>query len=184
VVMALGLLLSAFGAAIAIDGTALAAAAQFRLTLVVFAVGQLLFLAPALVVGTAAMTPAELPTGSLVFNIATIGGTTLGAGIVSNFVIEREKFHSNVLAEGVTLYSPFDSQRVTSLADAFASRLTDDALATAQAAATLASSVRQQAWVLSFNDAFLVVAALLVISAAAVIAIGRSPALKHLHSIN
>jgi DHA2 family multidrug resistance protein len=177
-VMALGLLLSAFGAALVVDGTALVAAEQLRLTLVVFATGQLLFLAPALIVGTAAMKPAELPTGSLMFNIASAGGTTIGAGLFSNVVIEREKFHSNVLAEGVSLYSTLDSERISTLAEAFASRVTDDALATAQAAATLASSVRQQAWVLSFNDAFLVVAALLAISAFATVAIGRSPALK------
>jgi DHA2 family multidrug resistance protein len=177
-VMALGLLLAALGAALVADGTALVAAQQFHLTLTLFAAGQLLFLAPALMIGTGVLTPPDLPTASVAFNVATTGGATLGSGLFTNFVTEREKFHSNVLAEGITLYNPFDSDHVAALANVFAGRITDDALTTAQATAALASGVRQQAWVLSFNDAFLAVAALLAISALATIAIGRSPALK------
>ena len=176
--MALGLLLAALGAALVADGTALVAAPQFHLTLSLFAVGQFLFLAPSLMIGTGVLTPPDLPTASVAFNVATTGGATLGSGLFTNFVTEREKFHSSVLTEGITLYNPLDSDRVAALANLFAGRATDDTLAAAQATAALASGVRQQAWVLSFNDAFLVVAALLALGALATIAIGRSPALK------
>jgi MFS transporter, DHA2 family, multidrug resistance protein len=181
--MALGLLLAALGAALVADGTALAAAPQFHLTLTFFAVGQFLFLAPSLMIGTSILTPPDLPTASVAFNVATTGGATLGTGLFTNFVTEREKFHSNVLTEGVSLYNPLDSDRLAALANVFAGRITDDALTTAQAAAALASGVRQQAWVLSFNDAFLVVAALLAVSSFVTIAIGRSPALKHIQQV-
>jgi DHA2 family multidrug resistance protein len=96
VVMALGLVLCASGTALVVGGTALFAAEQFRPTLVLFAIGQLLFLAPAMVVGTSSLKPADLPTASLVFNMTTLGGTTLGVGLVSHFVTEREKFHSQL----------------------------------------------------------------------------------------
>lgn len=173
VVMALGLLLCAFGTALLVDGTALSAAEDFRLTLVIFAVGQLLFLAPVLVAGTSTLKPADLPTASLAFNIATVGGTTLGTGLISNLVTEREKFHSNVINEAVSLYSALDSDRVASLAAVFANRTADDAAATAKAAATLASAASRQAWVLSFNDAFFVIAIILAISAVGVTLLGR-----------
>jgi MFS transporter, DHA2 family, multidrug resistance protein len=181
--MALGLLLAALGAALVADGTALAAAPQFHFTLTLFAVGQFLFLAPSLMIGTSILTPPDLPTASVAFNVATTGGATLGTGLFTNFVTEREKFHSNVLTEGVSLYNPLDSDRLAALANVFAGRITDDALTTAQAAAALASGVRQQAWVLSFNDAFLVVAALLAVSSFVTIAIGRSPALKQIQQV-
>ena len=121
-VMALGLALCAVGTALVVDGTALFAAEQFRLTLVVFSIGQLLFLAPAMVIGTTPLKPTDLPTASLAFNMTTLGGTTLGVGLVSHFVTEREKFHSNVITENVSLYNSLDADRLTTLAGAFANQ--------------------------------------------------------------
>jgi MFS transporter, DHA2 family, multidrug resistance protein len=181
VVGALGLLLCAVGTALVIDGTALFAAEQFRLTLVLFSVGQLLFLASAMVVGATSLRPVDLPTASLAFNVTTLGGTTLGAGLVSHFATEREKFHSSVITETVPLYNPLDADRVSTLAGAFANLLVDDASATARAVALVASIARREAWVLSFNDAFLVVAAVLLFGAIGIVAIGPSPRLRPLN---
>jgi DHA2 family multidrug resistance protein len=177
-VMALGLVLCAAASALAVDTTTLFAADQFRLMLVLFAAGQLLFLAPALVIGSSGLKLPDLPTASVFFNLTTLGGTTLGVGLVSHLATEREKFHSNVITENVSLYDAFDGDRVARLAEALASRLADDAGATAQAIALLAGSARREAWVLSFGDAFLVVAAMLLVSALGVVAIGRSPPLR------
>ena len=182
-VMALGLLLCAFGTALLVDGTGLSAAEDFRLTLVIFAVGQLLFLAPVLVAATSMLKPADLPTASLAFNVSTVGGTTLGVGLISNLVTEREKFHSNVITEAVSLYNSLDADRVANVAAVFANRITDDAVATAKAAAALASAASRQAWVLSFNDAFLVIGVILAISALGVAALGKSPPLRRQQNI-
>ncbi len=138
-VMALGLLLCAFATVLLVDGTGLSAAEDFRLTLVIFAVGQLVFLAPVLVAGTSALKPADLPTASIAFNVSTVGGTTLGVGLMSNLVTEREKFHSNVITEAVSLYNALDADRVANVAAVFANRIADDATAAAKAAAVLAS---------------------------------------------
>jgi DHA2 family multidrug resistance protein len=177
-VMALGLVLCAAATALAVDATALFAADQFSLTLVLFAVGQLLFLAPALVVGSSGLKFSDLPTASVFFNLTTLGGTTMGVGLVSHLATEREKFHSSVITENVSLYDALDAGRVARLAEALASRLADDAGATAQAVALFAGTARREAWVLSFDDAFLVVAAVLVFTALGVVAIGRSPPLR------
>lgn len=178
-VMALGLALCAAATALAVQATALFAADQFHLTLVLFGVGQLLFLAPALVVGTSGLKFPDLPTASVFFNLTTLGGTTMGVGLVSHFATEREKFHSNVITEKVSLYDALDADRVARLADTLANRLADDAGATAQAIALLGAAARREAWVLSFADSFLVVAALLAACAIAVVTIGRSPPLPH-----
>jgi DHA2 family multidrug resistance protein len=180
VVMALGLALCAIGTALAVGGTALFAAEQFRPTLVVFAIGQLLFLAPALVIGTSSLKPADLPTASLAFNIATLGGTTLGVGLVSHFVAEREKFHSSVITENVSLYNALDADHLATLAGRFANRLVDDDGTTARAVALLASIARREAWVLAFNDGFLLVVGVLLVGAIGIVAIGRSPPLRPL----
>jgi MFS transporter, DHA2 family, multidrug resistance protein len=177
--MALGLLLCAVATALAIDTTSIVAADQYRLTLVLFAVGQLLFLAPALVVGSSSLKLPDLPTASVFFNLTTLGGTTMGVGLVSHLATEREKFHSNIITESVSLYDSLEADHVAHIAEALANRLTDDSGATAQALALLAGSARREAWVLSLGDAFLVVAAMLLVSALGVVAIGRSPPLPN-----
>jgi MFS transporter, DHA2 family, multidrug resistance protein len=174
VVMALGLMLCAAGTTLAINVTNLSGAEQFRLTLVLFAVGQVLFLAPALVIGASGLKFADLPTASVFFNLTTLGGTTIGVGLASHLVAEREKFHSNVLTESVSLYDALDAYRVAGLAEALTSRAADGAGATAQALALVTASARREAWVLSFADAFFVVAVVLVVAAVGVVAIGRS----------
>jgi DHA2 family multidrug resistance protein len=175
-VIGLGLSLCALGAALVIDGTALFAGDQFALTLVVFSVGQVLFLTPILVFGASFLKPEQLPTASITFNMSTLGGTALGIGLVSNLVTEREKFHSNIITQSVSLYDGTHADRIASLAGIVGDRLTDDALATAQAIARLASAARREAWVLAYNDAFLVVAILLTISLLGVVAIsGTAP---------
>ncbi len=182
-VMALGLLLCAFATVLLVDGTGLSGAEDFRLTLVIFAIGQLLFLAPVLVAGTSALKPADLPTASIAFNVSTVGGATLGVGLISNLVTEREKFHSNVITEAVSLYNALDADRVANVAAVFANRIADDATAAAKAAAVLASAASRQAWVLSFNDAFLVIAIILGLSALGVAVLGKSPPLRQQQNI-
>jgi DHA2 family multidrug resistance protein len=175
-VMALGLVLCAAGTALAVDATALFAADQFRLTLVLFGAGQMLFLAPGLVIGSSGLKLPDLPTASVFFNLTTLGGTTMGVGLVSHFATEREKFHSSVITQNVSLYDALDADRIARLAEALANRLADDAGATAQAIALLGAAARREAWVLSFADSFLVVAALLAASAIGVVFIsGEKP---------
>lgn len=176
-VMGMGLLLCGLGTGLLWGVTSLAAADQFRLALMVFGVGQLLFLAPDLLIGATRLGPADLPTASLAFNVTSLGGTTLGVALVSNLVTEREKFHSNVLTEGLSLYNPLDADRLAALAASLGNRLVDDGAATARAVALLANAARREAWVLSFNDGFLLTAGVLALSALGVFLIVRSPAL-------
>ncbi|MCA1439400.1 MFS transporter [Ensifer sp. IC4062] len=177
VAMGMGVALLGFGTVLMIGQTAFSAQEQFCYALAIYSAGQLLLLAPAMVVGTGSLKPADLPTASLVFNISNLAGTTLGVGIVSNFVTERQKFHFNVLTESVSLYRVLDADRISSLAGAFAGRVADDAAVTAGAVAPIATAARRQAWTLAFDDGFLVVAIMLVLGIVGVIAIGRSPAL-------
>jgi DHA2 family multidrug resistance protein len=176
--MVLGLAACAVGTALMIDGTTLTAAEQFRAPLSLFGVGQVLFLAPALIVGAGALKPPEFATASLVFNLSTLGGTTLGVGLVSHLVTEREKFHSNLITETVSLYHSLDEDRVAMVAGALADRLLNDTAAASHALALVAAAARREAWILSFNDAFLVVAVVLAASTLGVLALGRAAPLS------
>jgi MFS transporter, DHA2 family, multidrug resistance protein len=178
-VMGFGLLLCGIGTALGIAGTGSSSGEQFQAMVIVFAVGQLFFLVPDLLIGVRSLTPPDLPTASLAFNMTTLGGTTLGTALVSHLVTEREKFHSNILTENLSLYDPAVSDRIAGIAASLGSRFVDDAAATARAVSLVGLNARKEAWVLAFNDGFLAVAVILTISAAGVLAIGKSPALRY-----
>jgi DHA2 family multidrug resistance protein len=164
-VCAAGLLLFGLGALLAADSTSLAAADQFKIPLMLAGVGQVLFLVPNLVAGGKALTPADGPTASLMFNATTLGGTSLGVAMATELVTERQKFHVGALAESAAAYgSRLD--RLEDLATLFALRASDDLTAASRAVAAVAGALRREAWILSFNDGFLLVALLLLASAA------------------
>lgn len=181
VVIAAGLVLCGVAAALAMGSTNQVAGEQFHASLIVSGIGQTLFLVPTLVVGAMSLEPRELPTASIVFNVTTVGGGALGIGVLSHVVTEREKFHSSVLAEGVSLYHPLDADRIAVLSDAIGRGAVDGTLATLRAVALTASSARREAWVLAFNDGFVLTAIALVVGALGVMAIGRCAPLTRWH---
>ncbi|UXN73838.1 hypothetical protein N8D56_24755 [Devosia sp. A8/3-2] len=69
----------------------------------------------------------------------------------------REQFHSNVIAQGITLLDPLVVQRVQAYGGAYARVLTDPAQRDAKGLALLGQSATQQANVLAYNDLFLLI---------------------------
>jgi DHA2 family multidrug resistance protein len=136
---------------------------------VLLGVGQMLFLVPTLLAGARTLGPADGPTATVAFNATTLGGTTLGTGLVSHFVTEREKFHSSVLVEQVTWLDPSSSDRLASLGGVLDLRLGEQDANVARAVAQIASMVRREAWLLSIDDAFLLIGAALLASLCLVI---------------
>lgn len=176
-VAAAGLVLFGLGAMLASHGTSLAAADQFHLAMMAMGAGQVLFLVPNLVAGAGSLKPADGPTASLLFNASTVGGTSIGVALATELVTERQKFHVGALAEGAAAYGP-KSGLIEGFAAGLASRVADDALAGARTFASIAASLRREAWVLSFNEGFLIVGALLVAGALGLLFLHRQPPLR------
>jgi DHA2 family multidrug resistance protein len=57
--------------------------------LVLIGIGQVLFLVPALMTGASSLKPEHGPTATIVFNMTTVGGTTLAVGLLSTWVSAR-----------------------------------------------------------------------------------------------
>jgi DHA2 family multidrug resistance protein len=166
VAMGTGVILLVLGIMLMGSEATTSAEHHFHYGLALYSAGQLLLLTPAMIVGTGSLKPADLPTASLTFNISNLAGTTLGVGVLSSIVAERQKFHSDALA---------GAERIYSRAGAVAGRLAGDAGDTVKAAVQVGSAARRQAWALAFGDGFLVIAVMLVLGIVAVVAIGRSP---------
>ena len=173
--MLVGLLACFFGVALASDASNLTAAAQLHASLALIGAGQMLFLVPGVMIGAGSIKPEDGPTAAIAFNMSTVGGTAIGVGLLSHFTTEREKFHSSVLVEHVSWLNPFQSDRLAALADKLSTRTGDDALATARAVAQIGAGVRREAWLLAINDAFVLVAIVLLLTTFVVVLIGPSP---------
>ncbi|APG95527.1 MFS transporter [Sinorhizobium americanum] len=169
IAMGTGLVLLVLGTVLMGSEARTSAGDLFHYGLALYSAGQLVLLTPAMVVGTGSLKPADLPTASLTFNISNLAGTTFGVGVLSSIVTERQKVHSDALA---------DAERIYSLAGAVAGRVASDAGATVRAAVQIGSAARRQAWALAFGDGFLAIAVMLVLGFVAVVAIGRSPPLS------
>ncbi len=177
-IMVAGLLLCGLALWIASRSTSQVGGEQLQLSLVLLGIGQMLFLVPTLLVGALGLDLAHGPTATIAFNLTTVGGTTVGVGLVTHFVTEREKFHSSVLVDRVSWLDDQVGERLTTLGTAWSTRVGDE-VASRGALAQLAAGVRREAWLLAMNDAFALIAVALVLAALGVALIGRSPPLSY-----
>ncbi len=167
VLMAAGVLLFALGIALSAASTGLVGGEQLRGNLMLIGVGQMLFAVPNLMFGASTLRPEHGPTATIAFNLTTLGGSTMGIGLLSHFTIEREKLHSNALVEHVSWLQSGTSERLSASTAAWSSRFADD-IAGSASIAQLGAAVRREAWLLAVNDAFALAA---VVAIAALIGI-------------
>ncbi|WP_458096977.1 MFS transporter [Roseomonas sp. WA12] len=87
-----------------------------------------------------------------------IGGL-LGAALLGSFMTVREKFHSSQIVENLTLADPQVAQRIGQYGASYARVLGDPGLRAAEGSALLGQAATREAYVLAYNDVFLLVAA-------------------------
>jgi len=163
--LSLGLALFAAGAFVATWLTPQWQANGFRLALILVGAGQGLFLVPTLFFATRDVKPEQGPTAAALFNLSRIVGQTFGIGVVSALIRYREDFHSAMLVESVNNANSALAARFNGLVASFLATNGDAALATKQAWASLSATLSNQAYVLAFADAFVIVSAVLGVSA-------------------
>lgn len=152
------------------QSTALSRPEQFYVSQALIGVASGLFLPPAMLVGfMKALTrgPQYILSFLAVFLTTQSLGGLLGASIFGTFVTLREQFHSNVLAEGITLLDPLVAQRIQAYGAAYSRVLTDSAQRDARGLALLGQSISQQSYVLAYNDLFQLIFMLTLVAIAA-----------------
>lgn len=120
--------------------------------------------------------PIEGPTVGVTFNYARVIGLALGVAAANHTLIEREKFHSARLGEGLSLVDGVVSQRLAGQAGTFANWISDPSAAQRASAASLARAASNHAFAQGFADAFAVIAVGLLAGAILVWALPRLPA--------
>jgi DHA2 family multidrug resistance protein len=98
-----------------------------------------------------------------VFNLLrNIGGST-GIAITQTMLARNRQLHTNVLGTHVSIYSQQTQHMLHSLQSAFMARGADASTATRQAYGALWGMVQKQAAILSFNDAFRLLAVIFLV---------------------
>ncbi|SFO98088.1 hypothetical protein SAMN04488056_11740 [Cohaesibacter marisflavi] len=85
-------------------------------------------------------------------------GAMMGSAFFRSFVIIREKFHSHAITQSLVMTDPDVAHRIQLYGHSVASAITDPVQRSAQGVAMLASAASRQAYVLAYNDAFLLMA--------------------------
>ncbi|MBS0268197.1 MAG: DHA2 family efflux MFS transporter permease subunit [Proteobacteria bacterium] len=143
---------------------------QFLVPNIVRAVGQALILTPLTAIVTSSIAPKDAANASGLFNMLRNLAGAVGTAALETIITKREQFHSNIIGQSVTVYRDEVRQRIDEMTSYFmAHGISDAAAARHQAIIALGKTVKRQALVMGFSDAFAVIAVMLAIAAVALI---------------
>jgi MFS transporter, DHA2 family, multidrug resistance protein len=167
--LSLGLMLFAAGAYLCTFLTPAWQSDDFRLTMILIGLGQGLFLVPTVFYASRDVSPQQGPTAASLFNLSRVVGQTVGIAVIGSLITEREKFHSAQLVDSLTTANPALTERLNGLVTSFLRVNDDRALAQLQAWKSLSGTASNQAYVLAFADAFVIVSVVLAVSSVLVL---------------
>jgi MFS transporter, DHA2 family, multidrug resistance protein len=123
----------------------------------------------------ALVKPQRVLTFSAFFHTVRLFGGTLGAVLTGRFIAEREKFHSNLLGLHVQRGTWITDGNIRELTAGAFAKSSGVAQATGRAVDIVGGRVRLQAYTLSLNDGFYLVAWVCVIALIFVACLRQSP---------
>ncbi len=130
---------------------------QFILANIVRALGQPFTIVPITGLAIAGLARKDAGDGSAIFNMFRNLGGSVGIAILSTVVTRREQFHDTRIGERITAYELAVQGRIASTQAQFIGKGFGPDTALRQAYGTLKSAVRRDAYVMAFNDAFIIV---------------------------
>lgn len=130
------------------------------------AFGGTFFLGPTLVQGMSGVigNPRNLVSFSVLFGITQSLGGLIGSAALGTLQVVREKFHSSHIVEHLTLINAQVQSRLQTSSGSYASAIADPSLRTNQGIRTLAAAATREANVLAYNDVFMMIALIAVLT--------------------
>jgi hypothetical protein len=178
-------LLIAAGALVDTTATSLTRPPELYLSQCLIGFGTTLFIGPAMVFGFLRMFrrgPEFMISFVVLFSITQNVGSLAGSALLGSYQFVQARAHAQTLAEDMLGSNPAVVARIGAGAQAVSPVIADPASRAAEGAALLGRSMTEQANVLAFNDVFLVVAVLALMTVAWLAllivrdALGRRPA--------
>lgn len=130
--------------------------------LLVRAIGTVLMFLPLNLSTIGPIPTHDVAKATGIFNLTRQLGGSIGVALLSTVLDRRMVFHRDVLTSHLPASDPHVIERVAQLTQLYVSKGASEPVAHARALATLDGVVQQQASVLSFNDTFYIVAALVL----------------------
>jgi len=119
--------------------------------------------------------PERVLTFSAFFHTVRLFGGNLGAVFMGHFIAQREKLHSNLLGLHVQSGNWITDTNIHKLAAGLLSKSSGVAAATARAVGVISARVRLQAYTLSINDGFYLVAWVCAVMLVLTVLLRKSP---------
>lgn len=137
---------------------------QLRATQLIRALGMPLVIVPLTTLATRGLPADRAGSASALFNMLRNLGGSVGIALLATRIDVREKFHSVRLGESVSLFDAETLERIRAATAYFASRGADSATAGNRALEVLDHTLRREAFVLSFGDAFTLLGVILLLA--------------------
>lgn len=140
---------------------------QFYLSQALIGFASLLFLAQAMVIGIARTLLAggkNFISFIVLFSMSQSLGGLVGSAFLGTFQTVRQKFHSHELVQHIVATDPLVTARLGAGSRSVAATIGDPVLRTAEGAALLSQQVTREANILAYNDVFLLVGVLAVLT--------------------
>jgi DHA2 family multidrug resistance protein len=141
---------------------------QFMFANIVRALGQPFTIVPVTQLAIAGLAPRDAGDASAIFNMFRNLGGSFGIALLSTITQRREQFHDFRIGETITASTPGVQHRLDTITSHLISHGIDPAAASQKAFDIFNNSVRKNANVMAYNDAFLCVAIGLSVGALAV----------------
>lgn len=141
---------------------------HFYLSQALIGFASLLFLAQAMVIGIARTLLAggkNFISFIVLFSMSQSIGGLIGSAFLGTFQTIREKYHSHDLVQQIVATDPLVAARLGAGSRAVAGTIGDPVLRTAEGAALLSQQVTREANILAYNDVFLLVGVLAILTA-------------------
>lgn len=167
--LGVGLVLFAASSLLSSSMTNLSSGPEFLLSNLVRALGQPLIMVPLSTLTTGDINPEEAAPASSLFNMMRNLGGSVGVAMASTFLTRREQLHSSRIGEAVSMVSPVVQERLNQLTQMFTIKGADPTLALQEATKMLDRIVRRESYVQAYNDAFLMLSFVVLLSVIAVV---------------
>lgn len=164
----IAVVLIAVGAFMDADATNLTRPSSLYLSQAIIGFAALLFMAQAMVIGIARTLlagPKNFISFVVLFSLSQSIGGLAGNALLGTFQVIREKVHSHELVQSIVMTDPLVVARIRAGSGAVSGVVGDPALRGAEGTVLLAQQVTREAHILAFNDVFMLVGVLAVLTA-------------------
>ena len=142
---------------------------------VVRAIGQSLVMTPLSALATGGIERENAGSASALFNMMRNLGGSVGIAILQTLLTKREQFHSTVVTARVSLFNAATQDRIAQLQQHFlAAGTSDPDTAWHEAVVAIGKSVKAQATLMAFGDAFYLMGAAIVLALATAVLMKKS----------